>query len=188
MKNTFILAFALLASSFILGQEKSKEKPQNTPKLDTTKVYTIDNMIKTLYGSISGEKGKARNWKQFKYLFHKDAKLIPSGENREGDFKIRYMSPDDYIKSSGKWLVQNGFIEKEIHREIQQFGNLVHVFSTYESYKSAADEKPFMRGINSIQLLFDNNRWWIVNIYWTNESRYNPIPKAYLPKLGVKNE
>jgi len=41
---------------------------------------------------------------------------------------------------------------------------------------------PFMRGINSIQLLNDDNRWWIINIYWTQESEENPIPDMYLPK------
>jgi hypothetical protein len=37
-----------------------------------------------------------------------------------------------------------------------------------------------MSGINSIQLIFDGNRWWIVNIYWTGETKENPIPKKYL--------
>lgn len=189
MKNILVLSLICLFCLNINGQEKTKEKAktQKAFKIDSTKVFTVDNIIKTLYSTISGEKGKARNWKQFKYLFHKDAKLIPSGEDKEGNFKIRYMSADDYIKSSGKWLEQNGFVEKEIHRKTEQFGNLVHVFSTYESYYSASDKRPFMRGINSIQLLFDNNRWWIVNIYWTNESRLNPLPKDYLPTATTTN-
>ena len=91
------------------------------------------------------------------------------------------MSPDDYIKSSGKWLVENGFFEKEIHRSTDTFGNISQVFSTYESFRSEADKVPFMRGINSIQLLNDGNRWWIINIYWTQESEDRPIPKEYLP-------
>lgn len=92
------------------------------------------------------------------------------------------MTPDDYIGSSGKWLVENGFFEKEIHRSVNTFGNITHIFSTYESFKSEADDKPFMRGINSIQLLNDGTRWWIINIYWTQESQENPIPKTYLPE------
>ena len=87
---------------------------------------------------------------------------------------------DDYIKSSGKWLVDNGFIEKEVHRTVDAFGNIAHVFSTYESFHSKTDDAPFMRGINSIQLLNDGKRWWIVNIYWTQETEENPIPKKYL--------
>jgi hypothetical protein len=37
-----------------------------------------------------------------------------------------------------------------------------------------------MRGINSIQLFNDGNRWWIVNIYWQQESAEDPIPDMYL--------
>ncbi len=146
------------------------------------KVSSIDHIITHLYAVISGEKGEARDWELMEYLFHPDAKLIPSGKNKEGVYKARYMTTQDYIQGSGKWLVENGFFEKELHRETEQFGNIAHVFSTYESYYSEQDEKPFMRGINSIQLLHDGTRWWIINIYWTNESSENPIPSNYLPK------
>lgn len=146
------------------------------------KVTTLDSTLKTLYNVISGKKGEARNWELFKFLFKPEAKLIPSGKNKQGTYGVRYLSPDDYIKSSGKWLIDNGFFEKEIHRTVSTFGNITQVFSTYESFKSETDEKPFMRGINSIQLLNDGNRWWVINIYWTQETQENPIPKEYLPK------
>ena len=42
------------------------------------------------------------------------------------------------------------------------------------------DRKPFMCGINSIQLFYDGARWWIVSIYWQHESPKHPIPKNYL--------
>ncbi|WP_406684045.1 hypothetical protein N1F78_15330 [Seonamhaeicola sp. MEBiC1930] len=183
MKNTLILfvVFFITIGTLQAQKKSNKDEKQNVFAIDTTKANTIDSTIKTLYATISGEKGEKRNWGQFKFLFYKDAKLIPSGENKKGEFKLAYMTPSDYVKSSGKWLENNGFFEKEIHRETQQFGNLVHVFSTYEAYYNSTDEKPFMRGINSIQLLYDNNRWWIVNIYWTNETEKNKIPKKYLP-------
>ncbi|MEM7185589.1 MAG: hypothetical protein AAF466_02930 [Bacteroidota bacterium] len=146
------------------------------------KVQTVDGTIRTLYGVISGEKGEARNWELFKYLFKPGAKLIPSGKNKEGKVGLRYMTPDDYIASSGEWLVANGFFEKEIHREVDTYGSVVQVFSTYESYHSEADSEPFMRGINSIQLINDGERYWVVNIYWRQESEDHPIPPQYLPK------
>ncbi len=146
------------------------------------KVKTIDSTIETLYNVISGEKGEARDWDLFKYLFHEEAKLIPTGKTRHGDAGARYLTTEGYIESSGKWLVENGFFEKEIYREESSFGMITHLFSTYESYKSEKDKAPFARGINSIQLLNDGNRWWIINIYWAQESPENPIPKKYLPK------
>ena len=155
---------------------------QSLNEKNINKVRTLNSTILTLYAVISGEKGQERDWELMKFLFHPEAKLIPSGKNKEGVYVARYMTPDDYILSNGQWLVDEGFFEKEIHRSVNTFGNITQVFSTYESYKSEADETPFMRGINSIQLLNDGERWWILNIYWTQESQENPIPKEYLPK------
>ena len=155
---------------------------QEDTKDYSDKVQTLDSTLETLYGVISGEKGEARNWELFKYLFRPEAKLIPSGINKEGITGTRYMSPDGYIEASGQWLLDNGFFEKEINRVVHTFGNITQVFSTYESYHSKTDKKPFIRGINSIQLLNDGKRWWVVNIFWTSETKENPIPKEYLPK------
>ena len=155
---------------------------QNSENDYLSKCQSLDSTMETLYSVISGEKGEARNWGLFRYLFKPDAKLIPSGKNKEGTYDLRYMSPQDYINQSSSWLIENGFFEKEIHRTVNTFGNITQVFSTYESFRSKKDEVPFMRGINSIQLLNDGNRWWIVNIYWTQESEENLIPSEYLPK------
>jgi len=175
MKN-LILLFCFV--SFALNaQEKSKDYSKHVASLDST--------IETLYSVISGDAGVERDWDLFKYLFHKDAKLIPSGKNKEGKHLARYMTPDDYINSSGKWLLENGFHEVELNRETHSFGNITQVFSTYESYRSLKeknDNAPFMRGINSIQLMNDGERWWIMNIFWMQESKDHPIPEAYLPK------
>lgn len=34
----------------------------------------------------------------------------------------------------------------------------------------------------SIQLMNDGEHWWVINIYWMQESQENPIPDEYLPK------
>lgn len=146
------------------------------------KVKTLDSTIETLYSVISGSKGEARDWDLMRFLFHSDANLIPSGKSKSGNYNASYITPDIYIQKSGQFLVDNGFFEKEIHRVIDTFGNISHVFSTYECFKTANDTIPFMRGINSIQLLNDGNRWWIINIYWAQESPDNPIPEKYLLK------
>lgn len=174
MKKTLILSVILLATSITIAQDKTIMYADN--------VSTLDATIKTLYQVISGDKGEERNWDLFKFLFHPDAKLIPTGRNQEGKYLARYMTPSDYIKSSGKWLVENGFHEVEINRTTDTFGQITQVFSTYESYHNKTDEKPFMRGINSIQLLNDGTRWWVINIYWKQETAENPIPETYLPK------
>lgn len=171
-KVTYLLFLFVLTFSISVNAQSDKY---------LQKVTTLDSTIKTLYSVISGEKGEARNWELFNYLFKPDAKLIPTGTNKQGVHVARYMTPQEYINTSGKWLIENGFFEKEIARSVHKFGNIAQVFTTYEAYNSESDAKPFMRGINSVQMLYDNNRWWIINIYWQQASKKNPIPKEYLP-------
>jgi hypothetical protein len=170
----FLLSGFLLAAQLVTAQTAEEKYG--------SKVQSLDSTLSTLYSVISGEKGEERNWELFRYLFHEEAKLIPSGKSKEGKIGARYMTAEDYIHSSGKWLVENGFFEKEISREVQQFGGMAHVFSTYAAYRSESDKAPFMRGINSIQLMYDGTRWWIINIYWTPETEEHPLPGQYLPK------
>ena len=41
------------------------------------------------------------------------------------------------------------------------------------------DEEFYTRGINSIQLLNDQKRWWVMNVYWNKETEEFPLPKKY---------
>lgn len=177
MKYLSLLLFCL--GTFVLS---AQEKPVVEKYAED--VSSLDNILATLYGSISGEKGELRDWDRFRYLFTEDARLIPSGKNKEGMIGYRIMSPEEYVEGPGKRLEETGFFEVEINREVEEYGSLVHVFSTYESYRSEKDENPFMRGINSIQLLNDGNRWWVMHIYWLGESEALPLPERYLPAGG----
>lgn len=144
-------------------------------------VASVDAIISALYDVISGDAGKARNWDRFRTLFIPEAHLIPTGKRSDGTtVSRRVMSVEEYITTSGPVLEKSGFFEKEISRTTEQFGNIVHLFSTYESRRKADDASPFMRGINSIQLWNDGHRWWIINILWQNESPEFPIPAKYL--------
>lgn len=140
---------------------------------------SLDAIMEALYEVISGAQGEARNWERFEALFIPEARLMPTGSNPEtGKIGMRVWSPQDYIQMAGSRLEQMGFYEQEIHRVVEAYGPITHVFSTYES-RHAPDEAPFVRGINSIQLLNDGERWWIVSIYWSGETNANPLPAKY---------
>ena len=145
-------------------------------------VQSIDQIMTALYEVISGDKGEKRDWDRFYYLFADDARLIPSSKNQEGIVNYRVMSPKEYREGSGNWLEENGFFEKEIHRITEQYGSLVHCWSSYESFRTSEDTEPFSRGINSIQILHDGDRWKIMQIYWLGETEENTIPPKYLPQ------
>lgn len=148
---------------------------------NSRKVGSIDAIINELYSVNSGKKGYERNWVDFKYLFYPGSKIIPTGTSLDGNHLAKYMTAEEYKNTSDEWLRENGFIEKEIKRKIDVFGNIAHVFSTFEAYHDPEDPYPSMRGIKSIQLLNDGLRWWIINVYWMQETRTKPIPRDYLP-------
>lgn len=147
----------------------------------SAKVSSIDSIIYNLYDVISGDKNQSRDWDLFRYLFRPEAKLIPVRLSPDSLFKSRYLSVEEFIENAKAYTELNGFHEKEIFRTKERFNNICHIFSTYETYYSKKDKIPFAKGINSIQLLFDNERWWIVNIYWQAETADKRIPEKYLP-------
>lgn len=160
-----------------MAQEKTTEARQADP----ADVASIDAIIGAVYDVISGDAGQKRDWGRFRSLFHKDAKLIPSARNAEtGVTAARYLTADDYIARSGPVLEGQGFHEREIARRVDLYGTMAHVFSTYAAFRKNEDKEPFMRGINSIQLMHDGKRWWLINIFWLAETPENPVPKEYL--------
>lgn len=178
MKNT--LTLLLLTLSLCMTAQNKKVDYKTLNKKYEEKVKTIESTVTSLYEVISGKKGQQRNEELLRYLFHPEAKLIAVGKRRNGGNGARYVTMDEYADKSLKWMVENGFYEKELHREVEQFGPIAHVFTSYETFYTKKDKKPFMRGINSIQLMNTGKRWVIMSLYFTQETKENPIPKKYL--------
>ena len=156
----------------------------NTSSADPADVSSIDAIIAAAYDVISGPAGKKRDWDRERSLFIAGARLIPTalapGVIAEGSHVPQILDVESYIARVEPYFAKNGFYEKEIARKTEQFGHIAHVWSTYESRHHADDAEPFMRGINSIQLFYDDNRWWILTIYWQHESAEDPVPGKYL--------
>jgi hypothetical protein len=148
-----------------------------TPAANPADVNSLDAILAAIYDSISGAKGKPRNWDRFRSLFVPGARLI---KRPTGDFASRVLTPEEFITSSGKFMEEQGFFERGIANHIETFGNIAQVFSVYEGRHDTSDPKPFVRGINSIQLMNDGKRWWVVTIFWQAEDAANPLPEKYL--------
>lgn len=138
---------------------------------------SIDSAIRAVYDVISGPAG-ARDWARFHSLFADGARLIPIRVTPAGSAAV-VMTPDDYEKRAGANFSKSAFYESEVARRVETFGNIAHVFSTYES-RRAPGEKPFARGINSFQLVKTGSDWKIMTILWDSERDDNPLPQKYL--------
>ncbi|UXX79698.1 hypothetical protein N7E81_01050 [Reichenbachiella carrageenanivorans] len=142
-------------------------------------VTSEDAIVNAVYETISGPKGERRNWDRMRYLMAPGARFIPTRPSTEGKRVPCFLTLDEFIAQGDEWLMENGFFESEISRRSETFGLITHVWSTYAS-RWIPDEEPFARGINSLQLMNDGERWWIINLYWAAETEENPLPKKYL--------
>jgi hypothetical protein len=187
---------AILALAVPVAAQSSAEKPpaqqrQDPPqpapdlsaKVPTPRpedVKSIDNILAALYDVISGPAGE-RDWNRFRSLFLPQAQLTSAAKGGDGAVRVHPMSVEDYVRLAGGYFAQHAFFESPIVSRVQTFGNVSQVFSSYESRHSAA-EAPFARGINSLQLLYDGHRWWVVSVLWDEERSDNPLPKEFAAK------
>jgi hypothetical protein len=153
------------------------------PAANPADVSSVDAIMAATYDVISGPPTKKRDWDRFRSLFVPGARLIPADRAKDGTglFQVDVITPEEYAKLADPYFSKNGFAEREIFRKSERYGNIMQIFSTYESRHDASDAKPFARGINSFQLLYDGKRWWVVTIYWQEEDADNPLPKEFLP-------
>lgn len=158
----------------------SRAQDTTTPKAKPDDVKSIDAIVKALYDTISGDKGQQRDWDRLRSLFAPGARLTIAVPAREAGqpAALRTLQLEDFIKSADASSKREAFYESELSRRVDEFGRIANVWSTYES-RTDPMGKPFMRGINSFELFNDGTRWWVVSIYWTNESADQPIPEKY---------
>lgn len=184
MNRRFLLALvagALLAPGALRAQSTPPAVPaEERPPADPADVGSIDAIIAALYDVISGPAGAKRDWDRLRSLFIPGARLMPVRTPAGEAATAVLLSVDDYIRLAGPALERDGFFEREIGRRQDAFGHIAHVFSAYDSRRQPTDPEPFMRGINSIQLLNDGTRWWVVSVYWDSERPGRPIPPQYL--------
>jgi hypothetical protein len=140
-----------------------------TPTVRVADVTTLDAILHTLYDVISGPAGQPRNWDRYRSLFLPDARLMPVISMPGEKVRVRLLSVEDYICRVEPIFATEDFWERETSRHAETIGHFAHVLSSYESLRDP-DGLPFERDANSIQLLNDGSRWWIVNIMW-NTSR-----------------
>ena len=162
-----------------MPKEQTSATP-TTPTANPADVASVDSIIAAVYDVISGPASKKRDWDRMRSLFVPGARLIPTGPRPAGGYGSRVLTVNEYIERAGPFFDKEGFYESEVARQTEQFGQIVHAFSTYESRHTPDNAKPFARGINSIQLMNDGTRWWVVTIFWQGEDDKTPLPEKYL--------
>jgi hypothetical protein len=135
----------------------------------------LDALIDEFYAIISGPAGP-RDWSRERAILHPQARLMRTGVDAGGRPWIRVMSLDEYIADTAPFFAAGDFHEIEVARRVDRFGNWAHVRSVYEARIGAAADDTSTRGVNSIQLFHDGERWQVVSVLWDNEREGVEVP------------
>lgn len=140
-------------------------------------VSSISGIIKAFYDVVSGEAGEIRQWERDISLHNPNA-VYSFWDNLNGTSRQLTMTLSDFHKETDKMVLNTAFYESEVNREVRIFGNIAHVWSTYET-RLIKDGLVARRGINSLQLFYENGRWWILSLMFDREREDNKIPQTF---------
>ena len=137
-------------------------------------VSSIDGIMNAFYAVVSGPV-------EFRYQAERDLSLyapqaIITRFRDNGELERNTVDIEQAMITE-PW--KEGFYEIEVHRVVEQFGNLAHVWSTFEM-RSSPDGAAFDRGVSSVSLYYEDNRWWIASWATQNETD-ETLPAKYLP-------
>lgn len=178
MKSLGRALLLVLGLGFLWAPAIAQDEVVSVPEADPADVESIDAIIAAVYDVISGPAGD-RDWDRFRTLFVPGALLSPMPPGQDGSLELRVMTAEDYVLRAGPIFQQTPFYEIESGRRLERFGNVANAMSAYESRRSPDDPEPFQRGINSMTMVYDGDRWYFVSIAWDIDRPGNEIPDGY---------
>ena len=165
----------------VFGSSSAAPAPEPTPSDGAS----LDRLLRALYEGVSHTPDAEPDWERLAPLFVPGARLTPP--KPPGDPKWVALSFDEFRDAVRKGIASRradgkpaGFFEREIGRETHEYGNVLDVLSAYEGRFRADDPKPFIRGVNFLQVVKAGEHWVVVAIVWDTERPENPIPERLL--------
>lgn len=174
MKNQRRTIAWILAAMCVSGSAVAETKPDLT---------TVKGVMIELYASLDRPPGKQFAWDRFRALMLPGAIIVPQPLMMKGETRI--MTVDDFIAwIDSSWAARigtpgdPGIFEEQTNVVVEQYGDVALAFSTYE--KSFYEPSKFVgRGINAVQLVRRNDRWYVLSITWDEETTAGPVSARY---------
>lgn len=166
------LLFVLLSACGAAAPAPAPAAPA-APRPDD--VATVDGIVRAYYQVVDVAPDAPRQWARDATLYAPWIRFV--GLGRDGAVTIY-----DHARlvADTEPMIRTGFRERELHRTVRRYGNIVHVDSTYET-RTGPDGATRSRGVNSLELYWDGARWWIASVLWQSEAPALPIPPELLP-------
>jgi len=145
---------------------------------DTIAVKTAEGITNKMIELISGEIDEPRDWDEFRNLFLPTAQTIFINHEAPPKKQVRVMNLEEFVRNIGPLYKRDGFEETAIGLTINEYNGIANVFQSFYCKNLIGTYEK--RGINSFQLVYAENRWWIASTTFANESKDAPIPNRFL--------
>lgn len=143
-------------------------------------VSSIDGLIRAFYEVVNVRPDEPRQWARDRTLYSPWIRFVATSTGKDGRPVVEVWDHAQYVQATEP-LVQRGFAERELRRRTRVYGAIAHVYSSYETELTTPGGVQRSRGVNSLELFHDDQRWWIASVLWAAESPQAPIPAELLP-------
>ena len=144
---------------------------------------TVEGVMDELYASVTREPGEPFPWDRLRAIMLPGSTMLPQRAQTGGESRL--MDVDAFIA----WIDEawdsvigtpqdTGFYERQTNLIVEEFGDVAHAFTTYE--KGPFEPRQIIgRGVNSVQLVKRDGRWFVLSITWDEENTSGPLPPKY---------
>ena len=158
----------IFACNSIYGQTNKEKYAED--------VKSVDAIINAYYDVVSGSSSEHWEFERDKYIHSKNAIITRLDENGKAE---SHTLEAEYIPIG--LSPKEDFYEKELKRVVSKFGNISQVWSAFEIRTDLKTESN-IRGLNSVQLHYENGRWFIDSWTCEMESEKNNLVTEFLNK------
>jgi hypothetical protein len=128
----------------------------------------LDRLIQEFYRVICFEEGGAPDFERLTALFSQHARI--TRVTPEGIDHLDVQGFNALVRELLELGAFTSFHERELKRSVHRYGRVFHIASAYET-KAAPDAVDYLeRGVNSLQVLREQDGWRIVSLCWDSGS------------------
>ena len=142
--------------------------------------FQIEATVLAVYNVVSGPAGR-RDWRQFEALFAPEARIVVAAV-KDGVPGTVVMTTKEYVERSTPGFNEKGWFERPVATRVLRYGNIAHVWSTYEGREASNQEQASVRGINSFELVRIGTEGKVQSLVWQKEDAAHPIPPQFAPR------
>jgi len=146
--------------------------------IDSLALKTPAGITEKMLEFISCEIGEEKDWEEYRNLFLPTAIKISINRKAPPHRQIRVLNLEEFVRIGRQSYPRDGFNEIVIGLKINEFNGIANVFQSFYCKNLTGTYEA--RGVNSFQLVYAEDRWWIASSTFTNESEELKLPDELL--------